>query len=134
MGDGGDGSGRAWILEKLAFRISSHVKLPLSQHDRGVVALTKKFSYEDKSLPGEVSCACAETRLLGVSVAARRWLIFLHCSHVCVPFVLIGSDVFISIECKYGINCDQFHAREIVAIVARSEKQVLNIAGLRCGA
>ena len=66
--------GMLFLLEKLASCISSPVDLPLSQHDRGVVAHTKKCFREDKSLPGKVSCACTETRLLCVSVAARRWL------------------------------------------------------------
>jgi hypothetical protein len=74
--------GMLFLLEKLASRISSHVELPLSQHGRGVVSHTKESFREDKSLPGKVSCACTETRLLGLSVAARRWLIFLNCSHI----------------------------------------------------
>ena len=121
-----------FLLEKLASHISSHVELPLSQHERGIVAVTKKFSRVDKSLPDEVRCACFETRLVGLSAAARRWLIFLRCIHVCVPFVLIESDVSITIECEYGSNCGQFHAREMVAIVAHSAQQVLKISRLRC--
>ena len=37
--------GMLFLLEKLASRISSHVELSLSQHDRGVVAHTKKFQF-----------------------------------------------------------------------------------------
>ena len=59
--------GMLFFLEKLAFRIGSHVELPLSQHDRSVVVLTKKFFREDKSLPGEVSCAFADIGLLDVA-------------------------------------------------------------------
>ena len=59
--------GMLFLLEKLASRISSHVELDLSQHDRGVVALTKKFFREGKSFPGEVSCAFADIGLLGVA-------------------------------------------------------------------
>ena len=44
--------------------------------------------------------------------------------------VLIENTISISIECENGINFDQFLAREMVAIVARSAKQVLKIAGL----
>ena len=59
--------GMLFFLESLASRISSHVKLPHSQQARGVKAIPKEVSREDESLPGEVSCAFAETRLLGVS-------------------------------------------------------------------
>ena len=124
--------GMLFLLEKLASRISSHVELSLSQHDRGVVAHTKKFFREDKGLPGEVSCFCTETQLLGA--AARRWFIFLHCSHVCGPIVLIENRISISIECEGGIEFGQLLARKMVAIVARSEKQILKKARLRCGA
>ena len=92
-------SGMLFFLESLASRISSHVKLPHSQEARGVKAILKEFSREDKSLPGQVGCACAETRLLGVSFAVRRWLIFLHCKNVRGPFGLIKSNISISIEC-----------------------------------
>ena len=57
--------GMLFLLEKLAFRISSHVELPLSQQARGVEAHTKFCFREEMSLPGEVSCACADCGLLG---------------------------------------------------------------------
>ena len=75
-------------------------------------------------LPDEVSCACTETQL-GVLAAARQWLIFLHCSHVCGPTVLIENNISIRIECENGINFGQSLARDIAAMVARSEKVFL---------
>ena len=88
---------------------------------------------KDESLPGEVSCACAETRLLGVSVAARRLLIFLYCNHVCGSVGLIENNISISIECENGNSFGQLLARKMVAIVVRTAKQVLKNARLRCG-
>jgi hypothetical protein len=53
---------------------------------------------------------------------------------MCGPFGLIKSNISISIERENGINFGQVLAREMVAIVARSVKQVLKKARLRCGA
>ena len=54
----------------------------------------------------------------------------IHWSHVCGPIVLIENNISISIECENGINFSQFLAREMVAVVARREKQVLEKARL----
>jgi len=47
---------------------------------------------------------------------------------------VIENNISISIECEDVINFGQFLARRMVAMVARSEKQILKKARLRSGA
>ena len=56
-----------FFLESLASRISSHVKLPLSQQARGVRAIPKEIGRDDERLSGEVRSAFADIGLLGVT-------------------------------------------------------------------
>ena len=126
--------GVLFLLEECAPRIIPNVELPLSELDRLVVAHTKKFFREDKSLPGEVSCAFADIGLLGAAGAIGRWLVFLHGFHICGPFCLIERNIPIIIEGEHGINLGQCFARAVNAKVARSTKKVLQKAGLVFGA